>query len=437
MNKLFLPLSLLLLWPTIPAFGADGDKPVARLTSADGSFLLRATDAEQYKPNQRGAIVNGHSRAMGLPGAKLNSADATVELVCRADFVGNSPLPILETAFELLEPKGVDLALHFERGRIDLKNIRSEGVATVSVSFADVEWLITLDEPDSQVAVEIVSRWPSGTRFRRQDNESDEVPATAAVLIVTSGNVAISDGQRTLALSAPPGPSMIEWSNADSSPIAAKRLDQLPEWAGPQQALSPEVSTGRAATESFRAVISEKGLNAALDQFLQSDDPVEKRVGLVVAGAVDDLPRLTDSAGGSADAEVWDFGVTVLRHWLGRSAKQPAKLYEYLHNSRQISETRSGVIVQLLLGFSPVEQSRPETFEVLIEYLLSEQPAIRNLAAWHLSRLAPNQPEVAFKPNATDDEIEKTYRAWKSLIPAGTVPKLSAPEPKQLEPKQP
>jgi len=64
----------------------------------------------------------------------------------------------------------------------------------------------------------------------------------------------------------------------------------------------------------------------------------------------------------------------------------------------------------------------PETYEVLIDYLLHEKPAIRNLAAWHLVRLVPQGKAIAFNPAGTIDDARACHAEWKKLIPNGKLP---------------
>ena len=75
-----------------------------------------------------------------------------------------------------------------------------------------------------------------------------------------------------------------------------------------------------------------------------------------------------------------------------------------------------------MFGFSAEDIARPETYEVLIDYLVHDKPAVRNLAAWHLVRLVPQGKEIAYKPDGTREDAEKACDAWKKLIPSGQLP---------------
>ena len=160
----------------------------------------------------------------------------------------------------------------------------------------------------------------------------------------------------------------------------------------------------------------------ALDKFLASGVPAERRVGLIAAGAFDDLDRLTAALAGETDRGAWEFGVSVLRHWLGRAAGQDAALLKFLTGPAGYTPAQAETAVLLLHGFAPDDRDRPETYEVLIEYLQADRPLVRNLAAWHLARLVPAGKAIPFRPNAGKAAVAESYAAWKALVPAGKLP---------------
>jgi hypothetical protein len=153
---------------------------------------------------------------------------------------------------------------------------------------------------------------------------------------------------------------------------------------------------------------------------LASDREVDRRVGLIAAGAHDDLARFGQVE--PTRPESLDFGVSVLRHWLGRSADQPAKLFDYLTTKQGYKPAHAETLIALLHGFSRRDLDRPETYEVLVEYLRHDQPIIRLLAAWHLVRLVPAGKEIPFVTKSSKSEWEIVYKKWRELIPSGQVP---------------
>ena len=424
------PVAVLCLLAVAPA---QPPAAAAKSESPAGSFLRRTAPASAFEPLPANATVAAGELLVALPGATLISANGSVGLTCRADFEGTSPLPVLETALALDQPAGVDLDVTLDRGRIDLVNRTPSGRAVVRVKFGPLRWVVGLDTPGTRAAVEVISRWPAGSAFHRVPTDGHD-PTGAAVLVVLAGTASVSDGRTTLALSAPPGPAMVEWASLDARPLTAIRLDALPAWADSTR-VSPAVKEARDAAEVLRTGLAAGPVGSALDMALASAKPAEKRVGLIAAGATDDLDRLTRSVAEGADPALWDFGVSVLRHWVGRGPGQDLMLFKYLVGVRQYTPAQAETVVRLLHGFSPEDRARPETYEVLIEYLQNDQAAVRNLAAWHLARLAPAGRTIGFRPSATRAECEAAYKAWKNVIPTGQVPaepKTAGPAPRLL-----
>ncbi len=398
---------------------------VAKVTSPPASFVARQAEGKPFEVLRTGADIHSGDTLVALPGASLVSNDGGVAVKSFADYDSRSPLPILETALVLaVAEKGENLSFLLDRGRVDVTNQKASGEAVVSVRFADQKWTIKLAEPGARVALEYCGRWPAGTRFKLADPKGQmkgPVPVSSLVLLVLSGTVQVSSRDSTLALTAPPGPAMLEWDSIAGGLVRPQKVTAIPEWADSTAAPSSAAKRVAAAIEKFRAARAEDP-SAALKEFLSSRDPVEQRVAMVTLGAQDDLAALGESLGAAKRLEEWDFGITVLRHWLGRCPGQEQKFYQRLTSVRGYSPAQAEIVVQLLFGFSPAEVRAPETYQVLIDYLAHEKPAVRNLAAWHLVRLVPQGREIPFKPSGTVLEAAKTQEAWKKLIPMGELP---------------
>lgn len=399
--------------------------PAGKVTSAAGSFSARSPDSTGFRVLPGGAELITGDLLVLLPGATLESANKAVGLKCLADYDGKSPLPVLDTALTLNVPKGADLDLTLDRGRVDLTNTKTDGAAVVKVRFWEATWTVTLDTPGTRVAVELCGRWPAGSRFKPDDKDAE--PVASLVLLVLKGSAAADVGGVTLGLREPPGPAQVEWDSETGARPQPLKLEKLPDWADPEAALSADGKKVAAAVEKFRQARAENA-TAARRSFLDSADPVEQRVALVTLGATDDLEGLGRVLSGAKTPEQWEFGITILRHWLGRCPGNDQKLYAQLTSpAGGYTPVHARIIMQLLLGFSPDDLRRPETYEVLIEYLDHDLPAVRNLAAWHLVRLVPQGKSIAYKPGGTKAECEAAYKAWKKLVPAGQLP----PEPKK------
>lgn len=425
-----IPVLLALGLSTLSSPAVDPPRAVAaKSRSLAATFTARSTGAAEFMGLPESADLHTGDLLVALPGAALESKNGAVAVKSLADYDGKSPLPALETAFTLNEATDVDLDLTLDRGRVDLTSLKAEGSATVRVRFWNQTWKIALEGKGTRVALELCGRWPAGSRFKVTAKGTDKPPEPVAslVLLVVNGSAAVDLGGITLGLKAPPGPALVEWDSIAGARPQPQKLDKLPDWADPESSLSAEAKKTAAAIEKFRKARAENGA-AALKAFLDSTDAIEQRIALVTLGATDDLEPLAKALAAARSPEQWDFGITIIRHWLGRCPGHDRKLYDLLVSPAQgYTPVHARIILQLLFGFDSDDLRRAETFEVLIEYLAHDQPPIRNLAAWHLVRLVPQGKSIAFKPNGSKEECEAVYRAWKKLIPPGKFP----PEPKK------
>jgi hypothetical protein len=398
---------------------------VAQSHAPAATFSARPASGNQFHTLGENEDLYAGDLLVSLPGGALTSKNGAVTLKALSDFDGNSPLPILETAISLNDPKEHDLDFLLDRGRVDLTNTKSAGSASVRLHFWDQTWTIVLDDPETRVAVELCGRWPSGSRFKLSEAVSEPAtpakPVASLVLLVLKGSAAVNIGTFTLALQAPPGPAEIRWNSITGTRAQPLKLQRLPNWANAEVESTERGKRAAATVEKFRQARAVDPAKA-IDDFLTSSNPAEQRVALITLGALDELPKMGKALSEAKNAEEWDFGITVLRHWLGRSPGQEQKLYSTLINLRGYTPSQAKCIIQMLFGFSEDDLKQPETYEVLIEYLVHEKAGIRNLAAWHLIRLVPEGKAILFKPNGTAQENAKTYEEWQKIIPKGKLP---------------
>ena len=292
------PLSLLrqaaaLVTLSLTVAAADAQSPAGKATSPAATFAARGPDGGDFRVLPANAPLAAGDLLVTLPGAALTSANGAVTLTSLADYDGRSPLPALETAFTLNDPKDADLDVTLDRGRIDVTNAKPEGKAVAHIRFWDQAWTITLDAPGTRVAFELCGRWPAGSRFRPVDpapGEKPPAPVASLVMLVLKGSAAAELGGFALGLSAPPGPAQVEWDSVHGTRPEPLKLDKLPDWADPE-AQSEAGKAAAAAAERFRRARAADPAGAVAT-FLASADPAEQRVALVSVGALDDLPRL-------------------------------------------------------------------------------------------------------------------------------------------------
>ena len=399
----------------VVAFVAAQSPVVARTKAPAGAAARREAMKSTFDVLPANADLRAGELLLPLPGTIIQNAAGDVELVSRADFAGDSPNPILETALTLNAPNRSDMDFTLDRGRIDATNRKASGAATVTVRIAGQTWTLTLDKPGDWIAIEVYGRWLAGTPFR-PEFPKDHVPRLSAVM-VSPGGVEISNG---ITATRPTTPTSVQWNSTDPQSYTTARLPKVPEWA--QRDRKPPPGDYEAALAKFRDLRAGQPADAVA-KFLASESRAEQRIALVMLGATDDLETLAKAITAARTAEAWDFGMGVVRHWLGREAGQDKRLYEFLVRVRDYTPPQAATLIRMLNGFDAADSRKPETYEVLIEYLLHEKAAIRNLAAWHLVRMAPAGKGIPLVPNASKAEVESLYSQWKALIPPGQVPK--------------
>jgi hypothetical protein len=207
----------------------------------------------------------------------------------------------------------------------------------------------------------------------------------------------------------------------------------LPAWADPGASRTTEARRVREALDGLRQRLGDKPLDAALAGLLESADEnpdkaqaaVTRQVVVFSWGALDDLPRLLGALSDPKHVELRDTAVEALRHWIGRRAGQDLELYHFLTKQEKYPPTQAEVVLQLL--HTPFQRDKAETYQTLIEYLRSERLPVRELARWHLYRLAPVGRSIAFDAGASAEERDKAVKKWQELIPEGQLP----PAPKR------
>jgi hypothetical protein len=150
------------------------------------------------------------------------------------------------------------------------------------------------------------------------------------------------------------------------------------------------------------------------------------------AAAVDDLALLIDALSNPKYEDERKTAIHALRHWIGEAtmagpkhlAGQDLKLFRFLVQQSKYSEREAESVLQLLHGYRDSDRDRPETYELLIEYLHHGKLPIRELARWYLYRWVSAGRNIAYNP-ADAASVERGYKEWKKLIPDGQLPPRS------------
>jgi hypothetical protein len=398
--------------------------------SEKGSMLRRAGPDDEWKIVSQNDQLPAGDLIVGLPGAMLDSANGAVRVTLLADLDQNSPYPIKEAAVRLQSAPETDLALVLDRGRIDLANRKKDGPATVRVRVRNASWDIVLAEPGGEVALELFGRWPPGVPFRKEADAKHE-PVADLVILVLKGQVTLKHGGREFAMQAPPGPAMIEWDSISGQDESAQRLEKLPPWASETGEETPEAKSKKAAIERFRQSLTSKSIDESLEEFLKSEDRIDRALAIYVMAALDKLAAIGTAFRETKHPDVLDISIVALRHWIGRGAGQDQILYNRLVEGAKLKPVHAETIMQLLHGFGEVDLGRPETYQTLIDYLDHDLLGIRALAYWHLYRLVPAGRDLGYNPLEAKDNRETAVKKWRALVPRGKVPPRPEAEAKK------
>jgi hypothetical protein len=394
--------------------------PVAECLTVTGSMIARPKPDQPWQVIKEKGTLHTGDLIIGLHGARLETKKGGIRLGMLSDPDHTAPFPVLESAIILHDNPEADLDVTLDRGRIDVTNLKKDP-ARVRIRLRNHFWGLEL-APGARVAAECYGRWPRGVPFRKQPRPGEE-PTLDAVLLVLKGEAELRSALCEFDLTAPPGPALFQWDSVVGCDPAPTTLKELPRWADAEQVMTPEGKAVRAVMERFRAIMIDRGIGAALDQFIQSDDPLQRRAAVIAMAATDDLKRIGQALLESKHPDIWDNVILAMRHWIGRAPGQDQKLYQAIVANGRASAGEAEIMLQLLHTPGDDLLAVPELYEVLIEYLQHDKPMIRALAHWHLCRNVYDGRKIPFNPVGSKEELRKAYDAWKKLVPTGELPK--------------
>jgi hypothetical protein len=409
---------------------AEPRVPAGTTASAAGTLLARNGEDQPWKPVAE-VMTRDHLLVLaGLKAVIEPSAD-TVRLTLWGNLPAQSPFPILESSAVLHDTKSFDLDLTLLSGRALLTNTKKSGAAKCWLRMPEEGWEVTLDEPGTTVALEQYGRWPRGVPFTK-DPLSAARPVTVMTLQVIAGQAEVLSNGRLQRLTAPPGPAFLHWDSAGGADTGPQRRQKVPVWATENAPQPAELKPLGEVTTKYLELLKDKRPVEALQALLTAADTDKDAaraalmrefavLGLAATGA---LPQLADAMAAAKDPELRETAIMAMRHWIGSAPGRDLQLYAMLIGHVMYPERHAETVLQLL--HSPFDPSDPVTYQTLIAYLQHDRLAIRELARWHLYRLAPQGAKIRYDANGSPEERAKAAQEWKLLIPDGELPKSSA-----------
>ena len=277
---------------------------------------------------------------------------------------------------------------------------------------------VTLSEPNSKFGIEVYGRHVPGPAHLDDPKEDD--PVTNAVFVALEGHVVISNEKQATGLQAPPGLALYMWDNLTRTPDV-RRFEKLPDSMKPMSA--EELTKFHDCCALTKELALKPGeVGKILRQDLSSQNPLQRKVGVVGLGALDDLPGLMQAMGNADHADVRETAILATRHWLGRAPGQSIALYKHLTTAEGYTPVQAKSFLHLCNGIDQARRQQPTTYELLIAGLNHSKMPMRELAHWHLVRLAPDGKSIPYDAAAPEAQRMQAIEAWRRLIPEGEVP---------------
>jgi hypothetical protein len=422
-----------------------GGTPVGKVSLVKGLpnlLLRRPADRPQWQNAAPGSgTVGPNDSLVALPGYRSEVRfNNNVSLLLWGSLPDVIPLPLLESGVTLRPAKDADLEFTLERGRVLVTNQKPDGAVKVRVHFNESKtqpgeaWELTLQDPGTEIALDLVARYPSGVAFA----EGGDPPLASLYLVVLSGSAQVKADASTYSLRASPGLCLMSWENygkgvhepGQINPAALVNWDKgFPQTESAQRA--------RDALDGLLRRWSAKPAEVILEESLQSDQPLSRVLGVLSLGALEAIPKVLDALADEDEGrrELRDAAVMALRQWIGWRADHDRKLYDILKDEKHYTPSQAETFMQLLHGFTEEQLLQPATYETLIGFLQSDKPTIRTLAFYHLFRLVPQGREPKYNPIGDTKQRDVAYQAWKKLLAEGQLPPKPQGQP-QPPPKK-
>jgi hypothetical protein len=344
--------------------------------------------------------------------------------------------PVFESLVELHHHDDLDADLTLRRGRIVLGNTRDRP-ARVRVRFENPTnpdlkemWDLTLEDRDTEVALERWGMFPSGEPFFKDPKDkARKGPRADLALIVLKGQILLKNDDLTVPMEAPPKRALMLW-NSWSGANGPSKFPEVPAWThtplpypkGMEDVMLRPRADFRRARDSLSTALSGKvdRVDVGLANALKSDDASERTLVIRSFGAIDDLDSLLDALSDETHHEVRQTAIGTLRYWIGCSRDNDYRLFASLKSRYKLGEVEN--ILTLLHGFGPEAFSKRETYETLIDYLTNENLAIRELASLYLYQLVPAGQKIGYSPVADSRERARSQEVWLKLLKSGQIP---------------
>jgi len=334
-----------------------------------------------------------------------------VQLLLWGNLPQLAPLPVFESAIVLYQNPDVDVDFRLDRGLVVLANQKPTGSAVVRVRFRNEVWDVTLPDKATEVGVELTGM----CRPYSRDTAKSE-PSSTFTVFALKGKPAVRIRYRELAL---PIPSLFIWDSDYGLAPGPKPLDRAPVWwSSKGTSQNKEVQGIESALKSLASrLIAKDATDVILGEALHDEDPASRVVAIHCLGAVGDWSNLIDALS-VADDRRWDLrilAIAELRYLLGLDAKNDQKLFLAL-KQKNYKDPQAQTVLELLHGYSEEDWTNPGIRSAIVDYLMSDKLAIRQLTHFVLMSLVPEGRKILYDPAGDIDQRERGYAEWRKVV---------------------
>jgi hypothetical protein len=380
--------------------------------------------------------------------------DAGIELT----LWGNMPeatldyyYPVLESRVIVHENQQLDADLTLERGRIILRNKKTDGKdAVIRVRFSndspdptkDEFFDITLHSANAALVLD---------RFCKLDVPFFEDPKdTNRVGAMVFMNVFALESSATVRFGQPSElvdaqKPMLQWSSRSGGlgvpadpdtkpPLCLKGMPAVQDKAGRDKAYAAHVALAKTISEA-------KPIDVAIEELLQlvqkeklsADTFALWRHAIRSMAAVDELARIYDEFS-QERTPLFVRGVCLqqITQWLAWDRDNDYQFRDLMLKFNNKNKTVCNKIVELFHPVSAKDADDPMTYQLLIEGLDNDLLAIRTLSHWNLLILARSRPggEIFYDPAMPRRDRLAAIARWRAFIPPGRLPLQAVPPAK-------
>ncbi len=388
------------------------------------SILLRR-EGNGWLRLRQGERVPSETPLMGLPGYRCDvDLDSGLTLSLWGNLREFSALPpfLLESVVVINNPEaGHALDLGLDRGRIRLTRRQGGEPPRARIRFLRESFDVILHDPDSEVCAQL-TYMP-----QRQVAKGQRELSLPAMEVLTRGAVTLeAHGRPPTKLS---GFSRVGWDYQAKGPLAPLTVRERPAgWPESPDPADDHVADFLLSLKDWGDHLQGQGdpvdqIKGGLDR--EQKDVTYRQVGVEFLAAFDELPYLVNflAAKDNRNARVRRGAAYALLSWVARRPAHLADLEKDL-KTQTGDRDKAACILQLLLGFSPKDQARPETYQRLIEWLGDSHPAVAELASWHLETAFPDKVpvDIPYRAAAPLKDRALYIQEWKKRVAPGTTP---------------